>query len=265
MTSRRASSAALPRLQQRLVSSTIRAIRAELVRKANPRLARGAKRFFKEPIKCYGVNAPTAKEIARQHRRELRSRLRARTSEGGGKPHELPVLLEAAEKLFCSRVLEEGAAALELIRPYDRYFSEAEFRRFDRWVDSLSNWAHTDGLSAWLLGPYFLRGNSHLPQLVRWTRSKNRWRRRAAAVALTPAARRGLALSAVLRVAARLMTDDDEMVQKGVGWLLKEASRKHPPEIVRFLLRWRGRTSKLTLRYACEKLSPALRKKVLAK
>ena len=72
MTPRRAKSPALPKSQQRLVSTTCRAIRAELVRIGDPSLARGAKRFSKEPIKCYGVNAPTAKEIAGRHRKELR-------------------------------------------------------------------------------------------------------------------------------------------------------------------------------------------------
>ena len=73
MTSRRGKSPALPRPQQKLVSTTCRAIRAELVRIGAPSLARGAKRFFNEPIKCYGVNAPTARgEIARRHRKELR-------------------------------------------------------------------------------------------------------------------------------------------------------------------------------------------------
>ncbi len=72
MTSRRAKSAALPKMQQRLVSTTIRAIRMELVRKASPRLARGATMFFKEPIKCCGGKAPIAGEIAGGHRKELR-------------------------------------------------------------------------------------------------------------------------------------------------------------------------------------------------
>lgn len=79
MISRRAKSAAFPKMQQRLVSTTFRAIRAELVRKASPRLARGAKMFFKEPIKCYGGNAPTAGEIAGRHRKELRHALEKHT------------------------------------------------------------------------------------------------------------------------------------------------------------------------------------------
>jgi 3-methyladenine DNA glycosylase AlkD len=55
------------------------------------------------------------------------------------------------------------------------------------------------------------------------------------------------------------MTDGDDMVQKGVGWLLKEASREHPDEVRDYLLRWRELTSALVLRYASEKLPREMR------
>jgi 3-methyladenine DNA glycosylase AlkD len=44
------------------------------------------------------------------------------------------------------------------------------------------------------------------------------------------------------------------MVQKGVGWMLKEASKRRPEEVRKYLLKWRQRTSALVLRYASEKL-----------
>ncbi len=61
-------------------------------------------------------------------------------------------------------------------------------------------------------------------------------------------------LQEALAISDRLMTDGDDMVQKGVGWLLKEASREHPDEIREYLLRWREEAPALTLRYASEKL-----------
>ncbi len=61
-------------------------------------------------------------------------------------------------------------------------------------------------------------------------------------------------LDDVFRVADRLMTDGDDMAQKGVGWMLKEASKKHPDEVREYLLRWREKSPALILRYASEKL-----------
>lgn len=43
-----------------------------------------------------------------------------------------------------------------------------------------------------------------------------------------PIARKGDMLDQVFRIADRLMTDGDDMVRKGMGWLLKEASKDHP-------------------------------------
>ena len=63
-------------------------------------------------------------------------------------------------------------------------------------------------------------------------------------------------LEEALSVADRLMEDPDEMVQKGVGWMLKETSRRHPDEVRDYLLKWRQRTSALILHYASEKLPP---------
>ena len=73
-------------------------------------------------------------------------------------------------------------------------------------------------------------------------------------MSLVPPARRGLLLEDVFILSDRLMEDEDDMVQKGVGWLLKEASKRHPEEVRDYLLRWRDRAPALVLRYASEKL-----------
>jgi 3-methyladenine DNA glycosylase AlkD len=72
-------------------------------------------------------------------------------------------------------------------------------------------------------------------------------------------------MPAILRVADRLLGDPDPMVQKGVGWLLKEATRRRADRIVAYLVRRRHRTSRLVLRYASEKLPPAQRRLVLSR
>jgi 3-methyladenine DNA glycosylase AlkD len=110
-----------------------------------------------------------------------------------------------------------------------------EFALFTRWLDRyVDNWAHTDGLSLWLLGASIANDPSLVDKLDSWTRSNNRWKRRAAAVALVYSAKRGEHTRAILRIAAPLIEDGDDMVQKGVGWLLKETYPKNPAEVVRF-------------------------------
>jgi len=54
-------------------------------------------------------------------------------------------------------------------------------------------------------------------------------------------------------------------VQKGLGWLLREWAKHDPETAVPVLMAIRDRASRLVLRTACEKLTPAQRKHVLGK
>ncbi|MBU4298573.1 DNA alkylation repair protein, partial [Patescibacteria group bacterium] len=47
--------------------------------------------------------------------------------------------------------------------------------------------------------------------------------------------------------AKKLIQDEDDMVQKGVGWLLKEAGGRFPDETVKFLMKWRQKIPRLVL------------------
>jgi 3-methyladenine DNA glycosylase AlkD len=49
--------------------------------------------------------------------------------------------------------------------------------------------------------------------------------------------------------------DKDDMVRKGVGWLLKETYPKRPREVIRFLNDWRAGAPRLVLRLAAEKMT----------
>jgi 3-methyladenine DNA glycosylase AlkD len=53
------------------------------------------------------------------------------------------------------------------------------------------------------------------------------------------------------------------MVQKGLGWLLRETAKFDPKRTVPYLMKIRVRAPRLVLRTACETLPKATRKKVL--
>jgi 3-methyladenine DNA glycosylase AlkD len=170
------------------------------------------------------------------------------------------------EALWQSGKFEEGAVVFYVYRRFSKEFGATHFRLFTRWLDRyVDNWGYTDGLSLWLLGGCILNDESLIAKLDPWTRSRNRWKRRAAAVSLVPAARRGLHTSAIFRIAEPLIHDPDDMVQKGVGWLLKETYPKKPRETVRFLLPWRASAPRLVLQYAAEKMSAGDKEKTLGR
>lgn len=89
--------------------------------------------------------------------------------------------------------------------------------------------------------------------------------RRAAAVSLVVPAKRGEFLKDALAIADLLLRDEDDMVRKGYGWLLKEASRRHHDEVYAFVLARRTVMPRTALRYAIELMPPDLRAEAMRK
>jgi 3-methyladenine DNA glycosylase AlkD len=234
------------------VNELLAEIRSELDRLANPSVAESARRFFKDdPVELRGVTSPQIQRIAR----EVYPRIKKLSVADRNR---------LSTALWASRKHEEGALVCYLYRRFASQCGPREFGLFTRWLDRyVDNWAHTDGLSLWLLGASIANDATLVGKLDAWTRSKNRWKRRAAAVALIYSAKRGEHTQAILRIAAPLIEDGDDMVQKGVGWLLKETYPKKPAAVARFLIANRTKTTRLVLRYAAEKMSPADKTRVL--
>jgi 3-methyladenine DNA glycosylase AlkD len=53
------------------------------------------------------------------------------------------------------------------------------------------------------------------------------------------------------------------MVQKGLGWLLRETAKFDAKRTVPYLMKITRRAPRLVLRTACETLPPAVRKRIL--
>jgi len=68
----------------------------------------------------------------------------------------------------------------------------------------------------------------------------------------------------IKRLSDLLLSDKDDMVQKGLGWLLRETAKADAKRTVPYLMRIRQRAPRLVLRTACETLPAGVRKKILA-
>jgi 3-methyladenine DNA glycosylase AlkD len=100
--------------------------------------------------------------------------------------------------------------------------------------------------------------------VLRWAKSPNRWHRRAACVALIRGARARMFFPEIRKLSESLLTDEDDMVQKGLGWLLRETAKFDAKRTVPYLMKIRSRARRLVLRTACETLPPAAKKRILA-
>ncbi len=210
-------------------------------------------KYFKHGIDAIGVKAPDIRPIAREAAKWCRF--------NGG----FAQAMKLAKPLWKRGALEERMVALSLLTAFPEEFDDRTWALCDDWVDDLKDWASCDYLSADIIGAHLDGSPERRKELVKWTRSKNLWRRRAAAVALVKHARKGKYLADVWRVAAPLMPDEEDMVRKGVGWLLREAARTAPGKVVTFCKKHEERAARLILRTAAETMSKSWREKLLGK
>lgn len=215
-------------------------------------LARSTQRFFAEPIPSYGWKTAALRRFARRSQREI-------FAEGG-----LQLLLQVADRLFSGTATEEKYLAVLLLENRTRDFGDAEFHRFERWLPRITNWAEHDALVHSLIGPLLAADRRRVARAFLWARSRNPWHRRAAAVSLIRATRRRLCFREITRLSGLLLSDRNEMVQKGLGWLLRETAKNDRPRTVPYLMKVRSRAPRLVLRTACETLPSATRKRILA-
>lgn len=137
---------------------------------------------------------------------------------------------------------------------------------FRRWIEKyVDNWAKCDGFCNHSIGSFVEKYPESVQELKNWTKSKNRWLKRAAAVSLIIPAKRGEFLVDIFEIAGQLMLDKDDMVQKGYGWLLKEASRLHQKEVFDYVVSKRKIMPRTALRYAIELMPQELRSMAMKK
>jgi 3-methyladenine DNA glycosylase AlkD len=231
--------------------SIVRDIVTHLKAHGSPEHAAGVQWFFKEEVRSHGWYTAALRRYAKALHKQL--------------AEDQALLLDVAERLFASPVLEEKALAVTMLQPSIRRFGSPEFRRFETWLCQVSSWADHDALAMYLIGPLLVTDPRRVKRPLRWASSPSRWRRRAAAVSLIHGIRKGLFEQEAIAVTERLLADRDDMVQKGLGWLLREWAKHDPKAAVRALMAIRGRASRLVLRTGCETLSPAQRAVVLGR
>ena len=222
-------------------------IRRDLKSHANPEIRSASQRFFKEEILCYGMKTATVIAIAKKYWKVVK---------GQSKPE----IFALCEELYQSGYIEESFIVSNWAHTLSERYQREDLVVFRHWIDTyITNWASCDGFCNHTMGAFIEQYPEYIDELKLWTQSQNRWMRRAAAVSLIIPAKRGKFLSEAIEIADLLLTDTDDMVQKGYGWLLKEASRMHQREVFDFVMRNKRAMPRTALRYAIELMPGELR------
>jgi 3-methyladenine DNA glycosylase AlkD len=226
-------------------------IRSVLKNGGSDEHAAGVQWFFKDEIKSHGWYTADLRRAVRLCRSEIL------------REHDFSFLAQVADELFSGSVLEEKIAAVFLLENMDAQFGDREFRVFESWLGRISSWADHDALVHGLIAPMVTAKPSRVKNVFRWAKSRDRWHRRAACVALIRGTRAKMFFPKIVNISDSLLAEQDDMVQKGLGWLLRETAKFDPKRTVPYLMRIRKRAVRLVLRTACEKLPPAERERIL--
>jgi 3-methyladenine DNA glycosylase AlkD len=235
------------------MSVIIEAIRRELSGNIDEHTRETGQRFFKESIKSYGVKTAVVGRIGKKYFKNIQDE---------GKKE----IFGCCEKLWQSGYLEESFIACNWSYYIRREYRPEDMAVFEQWIEHyVSNWASCDTLCNHSVGAFIEMYPDYLSVLKKWTTSNNRWMRRAAAVSLIIPAKNGRFFKDVLEIADLLLLDRDDLVQKGYGWMLKEASRKNQKEVFDYVFKNKKIMPRTALRYAIEKMPKELKVEAMAR
>ncbi len=231
-----------------MMENIVEKVREALIKNADEKTREMSQRFFKEMIKTHGVKAAGVHKISKEFFKQIMH-----------KPK--PEILGFCENLWQSGYLEESLIACNWSYFIRKQYQPDDFRIFEKWINTyVNNWASCDTLCNHTVGAFIEMYPEYIIQLKKFAASENRWLRRAAAVSLIVPAKKGKFLQDILEIADKLLSDKDDLVQKGAGWMLKAASKTHQQEIFDYVVRNKTNMPRTSLRYAVEKMPEEMKR-----
>ena len=219
---------------------------------ANPEKARILSGFFKTGPGQYGegdiflgITVPESRRIAKKY---------------SGMP------LNQAEQLLSSRIHEHRLVSiLMLVHRFDVSDRKGKKSIADFYLKNtarINNWDLVDLSADKILGAYLLdRDRSVLRRLAK---SENVWQRRIAIVSTYHFIKNNQ-FDDTLRISEMLLNDKHDLIQKAVGWMLREIGKKDIKAEEKFLLKHCRKMPRTMLRYAVERFPERKRLLYLSK
>lgn len=208
------------------------------------------KHDLKSEAEFYGVALPVARRLA--------SPVCAHFS----RARDLSGAMAYARRLWSTRVHEPRLAAISIISACASFYDDRVWDLGRRWLCEIDNRALCDGIGPGLLAPFLSsrrpRHKSKRREVIGWTKSANPWLRRGALLSTSCCTRVDHECDLLFLVARRLLLDDDDFVQKGLGWMLRECAHHRPREVITFIQHHRGDMRKSTVTRAVSGLPKTL-------
>ena len=159
------------------------------------------------------------------------------------------------EKLLESPIHEARVGAVSIMDFQARSKKTLEARKkelFDLYIkrhDRINNWDLVDRSAPYVVGGYLFDKPRAI--LYKLARSKNIWERRTAIVSTGYFIRKG-DIADTFKIAEMLLKDDQDLIHKATGWMLRAAGGVERPKLLSFLDQHAATMPRVALRYAIE-------------
>jgi 3-methyladenine DNA glycosylase AlkD len=214
--------------------------RTKLKSLASPEAAKLAARFFKTGPGQYGegdtfigINVPTLRTVSRSFRALPLAEIRALLNSPVHEERHLALMILVLQVAKC----DDGHRK----RAYDLYLGNTRF---------VNNWDLVDCSAPQVVGGYLMT-ESREPLSV-LAKSTSLWERRIAVVSTQHFIRHG-EFGDTLAISELLLGDEEDLIHKAAGWMLREVGKKDQSVLEGFLDRHGAVMPRTMLRYAIER------------
>lgn len=245
----------------------LKQIKEDLVKVSSTAKAEASRRYFPHGIHCIGATAADIKSIIKTFHFDH--------------PDLTPSAMLSITEYILSHAEynEEALLAFGLINKFVKLndkrqgnYSDDLLFRFEYWLENYANnWSLVDDLCIKTIYQFLLSRPHLIENTQHWAHSEVSWCRRASNVVWVKFIKRKLGKSTyyldrslVFKNCDLLLEDDNEFVQKSIGWLLKVASVEYEAEVIVYIQKNYSKLTRPTLRYAIEKMDEQTRKVLLA-
>lgn len=164
-------------------------------------------------------------------------------------------LVELVTLLWGPPIHERRMAAVMFLERFSDRLAADDLPHIERLVRESRTWALVDGLAGDVLGRLVEHDASAVTaELDRWAGDGDFWVRRASLLAELRPVRRGASLDRFLARAEPMLDEREFFIRKAIGWVLREAGKKRPSEVVAWLAPRTHRASGVTMREAVKYL-----------
>jgi len=236
----------------RELSNGVYKIKEELRKNSSKEKAKILQSFFKTAPGEYGhgdvfigCNVPSVRRVAKKYKK---------------------IDLNWLIKLLTSRIHEERLLALIILvlkfeeaTPADR---KKIYEFYLKNIKYINNWDLVDLTAPNIVGKFLANKDKKI--LYSLVRSNSLWKRRISIISTFNFIRNN-SFSDTLKIARLLMFDEEDLIHKACGWMLREVAKRKKPLVVDFLSKHHKNMPRVMLRYAIERFPERERLRYLFK